>query len=126
MKHIDTILLVKNIDKSKEFYLKYFQLEIVEDWKSMIIFNNRLSIHQADQLFPQDKLINHIKLDSLGSGNIIIYLETKNIETSYIEMVNNKIEILHEIVTFPWNNDKIFRVKDPDGYIIEIGEDKIR
>ena len=126
MKQIDTILLVKDINKSKDFYLTHFQLSILYDWKSMVIFTNRLALHQADLVYPQEKLKNHIKLEGLGSGNVIVYLETKDIDSAYLEMKDKGIDIIHEIVTFPWNNDRIFRIKDLDGHIIEIGEDKER
>lgn len=126
MRQIDTILLVEDINKSKDFYLTNFQLSILHDWKSMIIFTNRLALHQADLVYPQEKLKNHIKLDKLGSGNVIVYLETKDIDSVYLKMKEKGVDIIHEIVTFPWNNDRIFRIKDLDGHIIEIGEDKER
>ncbi|NJL72789.1 MAG: hypothetical protein HC888_15090 [Candidatus Competibacteraceae bacterium] len=122
MKQVDTIVLVKDIEKTREFYTRHFHLEILHDWKTMIVFKNRLAFHQVDKLFPQEELAAHLEFNSMGRGNVVIYLETENLEESLEYVKRNGIEVIHGIVTFPWNKDRIIRVKDPDGYIVEIGQ----
>lgn len=120
MRHVDTIVLVKNIEKSKAFYTDILKLDIIHDWKSMVIFSNRLALHQADLLHPQE-IRSYIQSDAFGAGNLLIYLETANIEIAFDRLKKKNIELLHGIVKLPWGG-KIFRIKDPDGHIIEIGE----
>lgn len=119
MKQVDTIVLVKDIKRISSFYIDLFGLEILHDWDSMIIFKNRLSFHQIDKLEPKsfsDKLHS-------GTGGVIIYLELDpgvDLEGILNKLENNGIEIIHGIYKLPWQ--RIIRVYDPEGNIVEIGE----
>ena len=88
----------------------------------MVIFKNRLAIHQTDLLLPGSLTEKFLKPGKQGANNIIIYLEldNENIEEYYSLMQEKKVEILHGIRDLPWQ--KIFRIYDPDKHIIEIGE----
>ncbi len=121
MRQIDTIVLVKDIEVSKRFYLDTFKLEVLHDWGSMMVFHNRFAIHQADLLKPETLMKDVLAQGKLGSGNLIIYLELEHesIEACYERLKDQGVAMLHEIVELPWQ--KIFRVYDPDGHIIEIG-----
>ncbi len=122
MKQIDTIVLVESIETSKRFYSDFLGLEILHDWESMVIFKNRLAIHQTDLLLPKLVAEKFLKQGKQGASNIIIYLEleNENIEDYYTRMQEKKVEILHDIQKLPWQ--KKFRIYDPDNHIIEIGE----
>lgn len=120
MKHIDTIILVNNIELTKVFYQSEMNLTILHDWGSMVIFENRLAFHQLDLLQPQEVIRDETIINK--RGNVVIYLECKNIDNEYNRVRDKNIEIIHEVIKFPWG--KIFRIKDNDGNIIEIGEEK--
>lgn len=121
MKQVDTILLVKDIKESHKFYIENFGLEVLHDWDSMMIYKNRLALHQKDKIQPQEFA------SSLGagdnSGSVIIYIEldrTESLEDKLDYLKNKGVEIIHDIFSLPWQ--RIFRVYDPDRNIIEIGE----
>ena len=122
MRQVDTILLVEDIAKSKRFYTEILSFEIIHDWGNMVIFKDRLSLHQANKLLPSIETKKFIKEGKQGSNNIIIYieLEDQNIETVYSELQSKNISFIHGIQKLPWQ--RIFRIMDPDNYIIEIGE----
>jgi len=120
MKQIDTIILVKDIKKSTEFYESVLNLKILHDWKSMVVFENRLALHQVDLLEPKEVIQKYVTARS--QGNIIIYLSTESIINEYSRLSENGIKIIHGIVDLPWQ--KIFRIWDLDENIIEIGEEK--
>ena len=122
MKHVDTIIMVEDIERTKEFYMTNFELEIFHDWGAMIIFKNRLAFHQADKIHPQEQISEFLRYKDTGCGNIIIYIETDDIESALKRVRENNITLIHGIVKFPWNEDRIIRIKDPDGYIVEIGQ----
>jgi predicted enzyme related to lactoylglutathione lyase len=119
MKHVDTIILVEDIETSKKFYMEVMGLEILHDWGNMIIFKDRFSIHKSDVLQPESIIKNQIAQGKQGRNNIIIYFEVENLEDEYQKIVEKGIRILHGIVEVPWQ--KIFRIYDPDNHIIEIG-----
>jgi predicted enzyme related to lactoylglutathione lyase len=123
MKHVDTIILVKDIKASKDYYQGTLGLEILSDWESMIIFKDRFAIHQSSLLQPQANIKSELKKGSQGCGNVVIYFEVDNIKDEYERLLRKGVKIIHGIISLPWQ--KIFRCKDPDGHIIEIGEKKI-
>jgi len=120
LKHIDTIVLVNNIEVSKKFYLETLGLEILHDWNVMIVFKNRFSIFQAKDLLPTENTTNFIEPGLQGRNNTIIYFECAELEVFFNNLKNAGIEIVHGIVSLP--HQRIFRVYDPDRHIIEIGE----
>lgn len=119
MRHIDTIILVEDIEVSRRFYEEIMGLDVLHDWGNMIVFSERFSIHKADALQPESDIRHHIKQGRQGSNNVILYFETPDIEKEYSRITCKGARILHGIVEVPWQ--KIFRIYDPDDHIIEIG-----
>jgi predicted enzyme related to lactoylglutathione lyase len=119
MKHVDTIILVEDIEVSKEFYINIIGLEILHDWESMVIFKDRFSIHQANKLMPEQEINKLLHTGKQGYNNIDIYFEVENIEDEYNKILQKEVKIIHGIIELPWQ--KIFRIYDPDNHIIEIG-----
>jgi len=121
-RQVDTILLVNDVSKSKKFYSELIGLDILHDWESMVIFKNRLALHQFDLLQPRELLGSLKGAHSIGSDNVIIYLGTDDIVSEFTRLSGFGVKFIHGIVELPWQ--KIFRFRDIDGYIIEIGEEK--
>jgi predicted enzyme related to lactoylglutathione lyase len=119
MKHVDTIVLVEDINVSKQFYSNVMGLEILYDWGNMVIFKERFSIHQADRLMPEQEIHKLLHTGKQGCSNVDIYFETEDIEEEYNRLVQKEVKIIHGIIELPWQ--KIFRIYDPDNHIIEIG-----
>ena len=122
MKQIDTIVLVRDIKSSKKFYLEVMGLEVLHDWESMVVFKNRLALHQGDLLQPRELAKSFVDIGSIGFSNLIIYIGTKTIESEYSRLKEMDVEFIHGIVELPWQ--RIFRMKDNSGYTVEIGEEK--
>lgn len=122
MKQIDTILLVKDIEISHSFYSDIFALELLHDWNVMKIYKNRLSLHQIDKIQPKE-FIKEQNISSEPNKSIIIYIELdrdQNLEDFLNYLKAKDVNILHGIYKLPWQ--RIIRISDPDGYIIEVGE----
>lgn len=119
MRHIDTIILVEDIEVSRRFYEEIMGLDVLHDWGNMIVFRERFSIHKADTLQPEGEIKHHIKQGRQGANNVILYFETPDIDKEYQRIADKGVRILHGIVEVPWQ--KLFRIYDPDDHIIEIG-----
>lgn len=120
MKHVDTIILVEDIHRSKKFYTDVIGLEILHDWDAMIVFKDRFAIHQANRLLPTHETSQICPKGKQGKGNVIVYFEIDDLQTAFADMQAKGVDIIHGIVQLP--HQKIFRIADPDGHIIEIGE----
>ena len=119
MKHIDSIILVKDLNASKAFYSNLMGLEILHDWGNMLVFKDRFAIHKADALQPPEFIHGFIHAGSQGQGNVVLYFEACDLEAEYQKLVQAGVKVIHGIVQVPWQ--KLFRVFDPDGHIVEIG-----
>lgn len=119
MKHVDTIVLVEDVNQSKKFYMEIIGLEILHDWGNMIVFKERFAIHSANGLLPEDESKKFVIPGKQGQNNLVIYFEAADLEKEFQRMVEEGVRIIHGIVELPWQ--KIFRIYDPDDHIIEIG-----
>lgn len=88
----------------------------------MIIFKNRLALHQRDLLQPKS-FFDKINSQTNKNNNLIVYIELENneiLEDILLKLQKNEVEIIHGIYQLPWQ--RIIRILDPDNNIIEIGE----
>jgi len=121
VRQIDTIVLVRNIRDSVAFFSEVIGLEILSDWGSMVVFKNRLALHQMDLLQPQDVISPNLNIDAIGSGNLVIYIGTDRIEEELSRLQSLGVEVIHGIIQLPWQ--RVFRIRDNCGYIVEVGEE---
>ncbi len=56
-----------------------------------------------------------------GPERFELYFETADLDTAWERLFEEKIPVVHEIRTQPWGQ-RCFRVRDPEGYLVEIGE----
>jgi catechol 2,3-dioxygenase-like lactoylglutathione lyase family enzyme len=120
LKHINTILLVDNIEISRKFYSEILGLEVLHDWQTIVIYQEKFAILQESELQPKEETQKFVRPGLQGRGNIVVYFQSDNLEASCKKLKEEGVEIIHGILTLPW--ERIFRVYDPDRYVIEIGE----
>lgn len=117
----NTIVFVKDINKSKKFYTEVIGLKILDDFQTIVFFEDHFVIHNGNNLlktiFKRSPLLNFNK----GKKNIEIYFETDNIEESYKKIIDSNVKVIHAIEKQAWGQ-KVFRFYDPDNHLVEIGE----
>lgn len=115
------IIFVNSIAASRKFYENFLEMEVSEDHGENIVFRGGLSIWQADHahriIFGEGRTEN----SSLGNDNIELYFETDNLEEARAKLEESAVRLIQEIHEEPWHQ-RTFRVADPDGHIVEIGE----
>jgi catechol 2,3-dioxygenase-like lactoylglutathione lyase family enzyme len=118
----NTIIFVKDIQKSKEFYEKLLGLKIIQEYDTIIFFENHFVIHNADSILTTTfkKQIPGSKTEQ-GNNNILIYCETDNVDAAYTRIKDSGCEIIHPVEKQQWGQ-RVFRFYDPDSHIVEIGE----
>ena len=117
----NTIVFVKDISKSKKFYTEVIGLKVLDDFQTIVFFENHFVIHNGNNLlktiYKRSPLLNFSK----GKKNIEIYFETDNIEESYKNIIDCNVKVIHAIEKQAWGQ-KVFRFYDPDNHLVEIGE----
>ncbi len=86
----------------------------------MLVYKERFAILQADALLPLEETQKFIKLGAQGRGNVVVYFQSDDLDRCYVDLQKAGVNFIHGIITLPW--ERIFRIYDPDGYVIEIGE----
>jgi len=117
----NTIILTKDVKKSKMFYENIIGLKVENDYNTIVFFENHFVIHNGNDLlntvFKKKPLLNRKK----GHNNMEIYLETDNLDESYKKIKESGVKIIHGIEKQKWGQN-VFRFYDPDNHIVEIGE----
>lgn len=116
MKYMGPLLIVSDLKKSRYFYETLLQQVVNSANDESIIFKGALTLYSKSKY---EKLLN--KEISYYSNSSVLYFETHDIETAYSLMKNEKVTFVHTIKKQPWLQ-KVMRVYDYDGHLLEIGE----
>lgn len=120
-KFICSLLFVENMKRSTEFYRDVLGQEVEWDFGENVSFKGGFSIQKVDHI---SKIIfgNETRKEyKLGGDNLELYFESNDIDKFQEDLKQMNIEFIHEVREMPWAQ-KAMRIRDPDGYIIEIGE----
>ena len=115
-------LLVKDISVSRQFYEKLLQQKVKLDNGRYVSFAGGFSLWQIDLAYEAIFGNSYCQGKPQNNGHQFeLYFETDNLDDVYTELSGNMVEMLHDIAKQPWGQ-RVFRVYDPDKYIVEIGE----
>lgn len=119
MKYASTVLSVADINASRTFYEDLFGLELDQNYGINISFTCGLSLQQEfDWLvqLPKERIMSH-------PNNMEICFEEEDFE-GFLEKLKAypDIEYLGDVIEHGWGQ-RVIRFYDPDGHIIEVGED---
>lgn len=112
------LIAVQNVEVSKKFYCELFQQEVVLDFGKNVTFSGGFAIQQdfawLTGLPPQSV--------QRKSHNMELYFEVEDFDGFLETLKNFEVEYVHPPKTHDWLQ-RVVRIYDPDGHIIEIGED---
>ena len=117
MKLKNILIVVKDIEKAREFYHKLFGIDLVLDNDGNMILTEGLVL--------QDEKIWKSFLDRdivPKSNSCELYFEEQDIE-SFVEKLNRlypSIEYVNHLMTHSWGQ-RVIRFYDLDGNLIEVG-----
>ena len=112
------VLFVDDVAKSKDFYSGVLGQEVIAD-----IGGINIGFAGGLALWEKKYAQNNIFGKPAGSGksdDVEIYFETAELDEVF-SRVSHSAVLLHPIKVQPWQQ-RIFRVYDPDGFIVEIAE----
>jgi catechol 2,3-dioxygenase-like lactoylglutathione lyase family enzyme len=117
MKFHSTVVFVKEISRSKDFYTRFLEFSIEHDFGKNVILSNGLTIWEI-----QDSHIISKQLQTNNDSNRFeLYFENEDLEKALNILEKAGIRFLHKIHEEPWGQRTI-RFFDPDNHLIEIGE----
>lgn len=118
MKYTSTVIAVSDINTSRRFYEDLFGLELYQDYGINISFTCGLSLQQEfDWLIgaPKETVLKR-------SHNMELAFETRDFD-AFLEKLEQYpgIQRLGEVIEHSWGQ-RVVRFYDPDGHLIEVGE----
>lgn len=117
MKLKNVLIVVKDIEKAKQFYHDLFGLEMVLDNDGNMVLTEGLAL-QDEKIWK-----NFLGKDVLPENNACeLYFEEKDIEAfiQKLETLYPSIKYVNRLMTHSWGQ-KVVRFYDLDGNLIEVG-----
>jgi len=114
------IILVENLDLSRNFYEKILKQKVIYDFGVNVSFECGLAIHLRTHFEETHKMKGSHTI-SYGSNSVELNFETEELDDMYNELKQLKVEFIHEIQEAPWGQRGI-TFYDPDKHIVSIGE----
>lgn len=118
MKYTSTVIAVSDVNASRRFYQDLFGLELYQDYGINVSFTCGLSLQQEfDWLVgaPKETVLKR-------SHNMELAFETRDFD-GFLEKLKQYpgIQRLGEVIEHSWGQ-RVVRFYDPDGHLIEVGE----
>lgn len=117
MKLKNPMLVVKDIDKTVEFYKKVLKLHVIMDFGANKTLTGGLALQTAET-YKEFIGTNEI---SYGGNNFEIYFEEDDFDKFSERLKELDIEYVHQVMEHSWGQ-RVVRFYDPDRHIIEVGE----
>lgn len=117
MKYKGTLLAVSDMDASRKFYFDTLGLRVVADFGANVTLTGGVSLQTIE---TWNQLIR--RKAAPGAQSTELYFEEDDFDAFAARLANMPgIEYVHPTEEQPWGQRGV-RIFDPDGYIIEIGE----
>lgn len=115
------VIFVDDIRRSKAFYEEILGLEIEHDFGENVSFKRSISLWEKDK--AQKIIFDKVKQGIVPKDKDVmeLYFEIKDIIKILQEVNKKNIKKIHGLKEEPWGQ-RVFRILDPDGFIIEIAE----
>ena len=117
MKLKNTLIVVKDINKAKQFYYDLFGLEMIQDNDGNMILTDGLVL-QEERYWKE-----FLKRDIIPQSNSCeLYFEEADIEgfVEKLETLYPDIQYVNRLMTHSWGQ-RVIRFYDLDGNLIEVG-----
>ena len=117
MKLKNPMLVVKDIDKSVEFYKKVLGLRVTMDFGANKTLTGGLVLQTAE---TYEAFIGTSDI-SFGGNSFEIYFEEDDFDKFAEKLRECGVEYVHPVIEHSWGQ-RVVRFYDPDRHIIEVGE----
>ncbi len=119
MKYISTLIVVKDIEKSKQFYHDVLEQEVVVDFGANVTLAGGFALQTSESW--QEFIHKNEKEIIFGNHDAELYFEVENIEEYMKKLDGFNIQYVHPLQEHAWGQ-RVVRFYDLDKHIIEVGE----
>ena len=120
VKFISSTLFVSDIQASRHFYEKLLNQKMDIDFTLSVSYVGGFSIWQGEHAYQTIFGISAGE-SPLGSKNFELGFEVDDLDEMFARITQANVQLVHPIIEQPWAQ-RVFRVHDPDGHIVEVAE----
>ena len=121
MKYGSTLIVVTDMERSKQFYRDLLGLEVLLDFGANVTLTGGISLQTADTWTGM--IQREARALTFGHNTGELYFETQDFDAfaSRLDAYPDAV-LLHPVLEQPWGQRAV-RFYDPDCHMIEVGED---
>ena len=112
------LIVVEDIERSKRFYRDLFGLRTIADFDGNVVLTEGLALQDRRvwERLVQKEIV-------YGDGDKELYFEENNLDhfLEKLEHYPKPVRYLTPLTEYEWGK-RVVRIYDPDGHVIEIGE----
>jgi catechol 2,3-dioxygenase-like lactoylglutathione lyase family enzyme len=116
-----SVIFVQDIAASRRFYEELLSQEVEMDVGPSVEFRGGLALWQVDHAYQTIYERVPDTAERLGGQNHELHFETADAKAASVRLLGAGVEFVHPLREMPWGK-RIFRVRDPDGHIVALGE----
>jgi catechol 2,3-dioxygenase-like lactoylglutathione lyase family enzyme len=116
-----SVIFVQDIAASRRFYEDLLGQEVEMDFGPSVEFRDGFALWQVDHAFQTIYECAPDTTERLGRQNYELHFETADAKAASVGLSEAGVEFVHPLREMPWGK-RIFRVRDPDGHIVAVGE----
>jgi len=116
-----SVIFVQDVAASRRFYEELLGQEVEMDFGPSVGFKGGFALWQVDHAFQMIYERVPDTVQPLGLRNYELHFETADVEAASVRLSEAGVEFVHPLREQPWGK-RLFRVHDPDGHMVAVGE----
>lgn len=119
MKYVCTLIVVKDIEQSKEFYRDLLSQEVIADFGANVTLTGGFALQTSESW--ENFIHKNPSEIAYGNNDAELYFEEDDMDTFIEKLSHFDIEYVHPLKEHSWGQ-RVIRFYDLDKHIIEVGE----
>jgi catechol 2,3-dioxygenase-like lactoylglutathione lyase family enzyme len=115
------VIFVQDIAASRHFYEDLLGQQVELDHGPSVVFKGGFALWQVDHALQTIYERVPDATTPLGGQSYELHFETVDAKAASARLAQAGVEFVHPLREMPWGK-RIFRVRDPDGHIVALGE----
>jgi catechol 2,3-dioxygenase-like lactoylglutathione lyase family enzyme len=115
------VIIVEDMEASRRFYEGLLGEQVTADYGPNVIYTSGLSLCQAEHAGKISFVGQRDRKTGKDRENTVLYFESEDVEAAFARLESAGAAIVHGVREKPCGR-RTFRLRDPDNYIVEIGE----
>jgi catechol 2,3-dioxygenase-like lactoylglutathione lyase family enzyme len=120
VRFVNPIPFVRDIAAARDFWRDVVGLSVKADHGDFVLFEGGFALHDGAALTHTVFGVSRLPSEHFGSETVLFYFEDDDVDAAFVRIAPH-VTIIHPVQRQPWGQ-RVFRFRDPEGYLIEIGE----